>query len=280
LKKGGTGLGLAITRRQVELMGGEVKLESTPGKGSRFYFEINLPPAEGRLTAPEAKETREVVSLAPGSLVNALVVDDNQNNREVLSQLLLGIGCRVRLGDSAFEAFDRIKEAVPDIVFMDIRMPRMNGAEATRKIIAEHGPDKIKIVAISASVLEHEKAGHLAAGFHSFLAKPFRFPDVCTCLKQLLKVEFEYADGPDREAGAADEMDSSKYSIPLPMWESLKEAADRYSLTGLKKAIEPLENNGDAARKAAEHLKRLIHAGDLDRVSAFLEQIKREGGVA
>src|SRR5262249_10990010 len=80
LKKGGTGLGLAITRRQVELMGGEVKLESTLGKGSRFYFEIPLPPAEGQLESVEAEETREVVRLAPGSQVNALVVDDNQNN--------------------------------------------------------------------------------------------------------------------------------------------------------------------------------------------------------
>lgn len=109
MKKGGTGLGLALTRRQVELMGGEVKLESTLGKGSRFYFEIELPPAQGRLETLEAKETRDVVRLAAGSRVNALVVDDNQNNRDVLSKLLLGIGCRVRLAENAAEAFDRVK---------------------------------------------------------------------------------------------------------------------------------------------------------------------------
>src|SRR6185369_15141947 len=208
LKKGGTGLGLAITRRQVELMGGEVKLESTLGKGSRFFFEIPLPPAPGQLASLKTKETREVVRLAAGSQVNALVVDDNQNNRDVLSQLLAGIGCRVRLAESALEAFDKVKEEQPDIIFMDIRMPGMNGAEATRRIIAEHGPDRIKIVAITASVLEHEKAGHMKSGFHSFLSKPFRFPDVCASLKQFLKVEFEYADQPAGEAGAAEEMDA------------------------------------------------------------------------
>jgi signal transduction histidine kinase/CheY-like chemotaxis protein len=280
LKKGGTGLGLAITRRQVELMGGEVKLESTLGKGSRFYFEIPLPPAQGQLESLKAKETREVVRLAPGSQVNALVVDDNQNNRDVLSQLLLGIGCRVRVAESAFEALNRVKEELPDIIFMDIRMPGMNGAEATRKIIAQHGPDKIKIVAITASVLEHEKAGHMKSGFHSFLAKPFRFPDVCASLKQFLKVDFEYADEPAGKTAATEEMDASKCSMPLAVWESLKEAADRYSLTALKKAIEPLEDNGDSSRRAAEYLKRLIHEGDLDRVSAFLKKVKREGGVA
>ena len=280
LKKGGTGLGLAITRRQVELMGGEVKLESTLGKGSRFSFEIPLPPAQGQLEIHKATEAREVVRLAPGSHVNALVVDDNQNNRDVLSQLLLGIGCQVRLAQSALEAFERMKEEQPDIIFMDIRMPGMNGAEATRKIIAEHGPDKIKIVAITASVLEHEKAGHMKSGFHSFLSKPFRFPDVCASLRQFLQVDFEYEDEPAGKAAAAEELDASKCSIPLAVWESLKEAADRYSLTGLKKAMEPLENNGESARQAADYLKRLIHEGDLDRVSAFLEQVKQEGGVA
>jgi CheY-like chemotaxis protein len=168
---------------------------------------------------------------------------------------------------------------LPDIIFMDIRMPGMNGAEATRKIIAEHGPDKIKIVAITASVLEHEKAGHMKSGFHSFLSKPFRFPDVCASLKQFLNVDFEYEEGPAGKTADTEEMDASKCSMPQAVWESLKEAADRYSLTGLKKAIEPLENNGDSARKAAEHLKRLIHEGDLDRVSAFLEQVKEKGGV-
>ena len=280
LKKGGTGLGLAISRRQVELMGGDVKLESTLGKGSRFYFEIELPPAQGQLEKHRVTEARDVVRLAAGSRVNALVVDDNQNNRDVLSQLLLGIGCQVRLAESALEAFDRVKEELPDIIFMDIRMPGMNGAEATRKIIAEHGPDKIKIVAITASVLEHEKAGHMAAGFHNFLSKPFRFPDVCASLKQLLHVDFDYADeSGGGEAAAGKELDASKCSIPLAVWETLKEAADRYSLTGLKKAIEPLEQNGETGRQAAEQLKRLVHEGDLDRVSAFLEQVKEKGGV-
>jgi len=129
---------------------------------------------------------------------------------------------------------------------MDIRMPEMNGADATRKIIAEHGPDKIKVVAITASVLEHEKAGHMAAGFHGFLSKPFRFPEVCASLKELLKVEFEYADEPATSSETRTEVDPATVQISRQAWEELKAAADRYSLTGLKKALEPLDQAGAA----------------------------------
>jgi len=279
LKKGGTGLGLAITRRQVELLGGEVKLESTLGKGSRFYFEIPLSPAERQLESLAVKDTREVVRLAAGNQVNALVVDDNQNNRDVLSQLLTGIGCRVRLAEGALEAFERVKEELPDIIFMDIRMPGINGAEATRQLIAEYGSDKIRIVAITASALEHERAGHMKAGFHGFLSKPFRFPEVCASLKELLRVGFEYAEEPASETSALEELDPSAYCIPREVWKPLREAADRYSLTALKKAIEPLETNGESGRKAAEALRRLIQAGDLDRVGAFLEEVRDKGSI-
>jgi len=274
--QGGTGLGLAITRRQVELMGGEVKLESTLGKGSRFYFEIPLPPAEGHVVREERQVQREVVRLASGFHVDALVVDDNQQNRDVLSQLLRGIGCEVRLAESAFEAFDQVREKRPEIIFMDIRMPGMNGAEATRKIIAEHGADKIKVVAITASVLEHEKAGHMAAGFHSFLSKPFRFPDVCDLLKEYLEVEFEYADDERVTNGSTVDVNPCEVTLPKDVWQELKDAADRFSVTRLEKALAPLEEDeGGANKPVAAYLRQLINEGDLDRVSEFLDQVKK-----
>jgi CheY-like chemotaxis protein len=259
--QGGTGLGLAITRRQVELLGGKVQLESTLGKGSRFYFEITLPPAEGQVVREEKQVAREVVRLASGFQVDALVVDDNQQNRDVLSQLLRGIGCDVRLAESAVEAFDQIKQVVPDIIFMDIRMPGMNGADATRKIIAEHGPDKIKVVAITASVLEHEKAGHMAAGFHSFLSKPFRFGDVCESLREYLNVKFEYADEEPVANGKPIDLDPSEI--------------DRFSVTRLEKALTPLEDGSESDQMLAAYLRQLINEGDLDQVSEFLEKVKK-----
>ena len=275
MAQGGTGLGLAISRRQVEVMGGELLLESTKGKGSRFYFEISLPPAEGQLT-PETKPVhREVKSLAPGFQVKALVVDDNQQNRDVLSQLLRGIGCDVRLAMSALEAFDQIEEAVPDIIFMDIRMPEMNGSDATRKIIADHGPDKIKVVAITASVLDHERAGHMAAGFHGFLSKPFRFAEVCESLGRLLGTEFEYADDGPAKGDSRVQVEPSVVTLPTEAWQALKTAADRYSLTGMKRAIDSLEETDTTNADVAAFLRQLMNEGDMDRVSEFLEKVKK-----
>lgn len=276
LEQGGTGLGLAITRRQVELMGGKVQLESTPGKGSRFHFELALYPAKGTLTQHHQAEAREVRRLAPGSTVSALVVDDNQQNREVLSQLLMGIGCEVRIANNAFEAFDKVGQAIPDLIFMDIRMPGMNGADATRRIISEHGPDRIKIVAITASVLEHERAGHMPAGFHGFLSKPFRFPEVCETLKQLLDIEFEYLEEPPADPAVTLPVDAAKICLPSEQWQALKDAADRYSLTGLKRAIDPLDTGGESDQQLATYLRQLINEGDLDRVSEFLDGVNRE----
>ena len=275
MEQGGTGLGLAISRRQVELMGGDLQLESTKGKGSRFYFEIPLPPAEGQLTQDTTCEHREVKHLVPGSQVKALVVDDNQQNRDVLSQLLQGIGCDVQLAMNAFDAFDQLQETIPDIIFMDIRMPRMNGADATRKIISEHGPDKIKIVAITASVLEHERAGHMAAGFHGFLSKPFRFSDVCDSLGRLLGAEFEYAEDEPTKGDVRLQVDPSTVTLPAETWKALKTAADRYSLTGMKRAMESLDSNGGTNGEVAAFLRQLINEGDMDRVSEFLEGVKK-----
>jgi CheY-like chemotaxis protein len=259
----------------VELMSGEIQLESTPGKGSRFYFEIPLPHAEGAVTRVRKQDAREVLQLSKGCRVNALVVDDNKNNRDVLSQLLIGIGCDVRLAASAEAAFDRVKELSPDVIFMDIRMPGMNGADATRKIIAENGPDKIKIVAITASVLEHEKAGHMAAGFHSFLSKPFRFADVCESLREHVNAEFDYADEAISSSDPRMVIDPTKVTLPAGVWQELKDAADRYSLTGLKKAMEPLDDDDDANQALAKYLRQLMNEGDLDQVSEFLDKVNK-----
>ena len=132
----------------------------------------------------------------------------------------------------------------------------------------------MKIVAITASVLEHEKAGHMAAGFHGFLGKPFRFEEVCDSLNQLLKVDFEYAKEKVETQPAPMHLDPESVTLPETVLTELKDAADRYSVTRLEQGLAGLEKMDDAGQRVAAHLRHFIQAGDLESVGAFLDQVK------
>ena len=199
--KGGTGLGLAITRRHIELMGGSLSLESTPGEGSCFRFELELPPAEGDLIA-KREQNGGLCRLAESYRVRALVVDDVEDNREVLSGLLERAGVEVTMANSGAEALQRIAEQIPDIVFMDVRMPVMDGLTAVRLLRERWPAEEIVCVAITASGLLRQRSFYLDAGFDDFIGKPFLFDKVCDCMVRHLNVEFEHEPAAEMIAGA------------------------------------------------------------------------------
>src|SRR5262245_18937359 len=103
---------------------------------------------------------------------------------------------------------------MPNIIFMDIRMPGMDGKEAARRIWKQFGKEDTMLVARSASVFEQERQGYLEAGFDEFIGKPFRFCEVCECLRTLLSVEFEYADSAVAAAREEGGIDPAQISVP------------------------------------------------------------------
>jgi CheY-like chemotaxis protein len=274
--KGGTGLGLAITRRQVELMGGTIGVESKLAQGSRFFFELPLPPARGEVAAPQAREERQVVGLAPGSSARVLVVDDVLQNREVLSKMLGGIGCDVRLAEGGAQALEAIRADRPDLVFMDIRMPELEGPEVARRIFSEFGHGQMKLVAISASVFEHEQQGYLAAGFDAFIGKPFRFEEVYECLQRLLHVQFIYAEEKPALLNETEKPDAQTVTLPADLLRRLQEAAARYSVTKLEQGLAELDNDGQSGKRVAAYCRGLIQRGDLEAIANFLQEVKHE----
>jgi CheY-like chemotaxis protein len=186
--RGGTGLGLTIARRQVELMGGALEVRSEADAGASFFFTIELPGVASRRVAG----LPEVERLAEGYEVRALVVDDIRENREVLSTMLAAIGCEIILAENGRQALEAVSASRPDIVFMDMRLPEIDGLEATRRIVRDYGDSGLKVVATSASALEHERERYLEAGCDEFVAKPFRSERIYATLKHLLGVEFDY----------------------------------------------------------------------------------------
>jgi len=200
----GTGLGLTISREFVQLMGGELRFESTPGQGSRFHFTIPLPPAP----TPERIPRRgRVVGIEPGQpAYRHLVVDDHPDNRDLAIKLLAGVGFEVHAAANGQEAVALFETLRPDIVWMDMRMPVMDGYEATRCIRALPGGQEAKIVALTASAFEEDRGAILAAGCDEVVRKPIEEERLFAAMTELLGLRFRYAEGESAEkpAGPAD----------------------------------------------------------------------------
>ena len=270
-REGGTGLGLTISKRHVELMGGELLFTSQAGKGSRFHFTVPLPEAEGGFYSPHAWE-RSNLRLAPGSNVAALVVDDIEENRDVLAGVLKVLGCTVTVAENGARAIEQARSARPDIIFMDIWMPGMNGIEVTQRILSEHG-DAIKIVAHSASAFDHEQQRYLDAGFDDFFAKPFRCERLVDCLKNLLHVEFE----PDETGAPADLPPIPEdFALPEELAARLKIAAELYSITEMKSCLSEVALLGPGGERFADHLLRMAENYDMDSILRYLDGAQRE----
>ncbi len=269
--QGGTGLGLAIAHRHVELMGGQLGLASEPGEGTRFFFDLLLPPGQGQ-PEEEERDWSRVQHLADGVSVHALVVDDVATNRDILSQMLTRIGVEVETAESGLQALEQVRQRRPDIVFMDFRMPRMDGVETRRRLVAEHGA--MVIVAVSASVFEHQRQGYVEAGFDGFIDKPLRAEQVYACLARLLNATFTYESlsvEPEEPT-----VDPGDLVLPEPLYRSLKEAVEGHSVTELRKCLDELEALDGAERQLAVHLRRLSQQYDMEAILTTLSEVRHE----
>jgi len=214
--------------------------------------------------------------------VKALVADDTQENRDALSRILSDIGVSVIVAENGQEALDKVRIEKPDIVFMDVRMPVMDGLEATKQILAEfercNGEMSFRptIVAISASVLEHERKMFLEVGFDDFIAKPFRFERICECLAHLLRIEYEYAASMSAEGAERLPLDFSKIALPENLFLCLKEAAELYSVTELESYLDEVSQLGEDGHLLAEHLRGLSQKYDMEAILNVLSEIKHE----
>jgi signal transduction histidine kinase/DNA-binding NarL/FixJ family response regulator len=190
----GTGLGLAISRKFVQLMGGDIRVNSTLGEGSIFQVEIQVK-VDDRAPEIRSLKSQTIIGLAPDQpQYKILVVDEVPENRLLMKKLLSPLGFKILDAINGLDALKVWEESSPDLIWMDMRMPVMDGYEATRRIKAHPLGKNTIIIALTAGALDEEKNDILAVGCDDIVRKPFREEIIFEMLTTYLGVKYIYAE--------------------------------------------------------------------------------------
>lgn len=190
----GAGLGIYLSYRLVQIMGGEISVTSQVGTGSVFRVAVPYQVIHETLAPPSRRE-RKVIGIRsdrPGPKI--LVVDDDDDNRDLTVKLLESVGFQVHSAQNGLEAIDQWTTWKPRLILMDMRMPIMDGYEATRKIKASANGESPVIVAMTASVLPEKRMDVLSTGCDDLIAKPYLANDVFEVIGRRLEVDYVYAE--------------------------------------------------------------------------------------
>ncbi|HEY9847414.1 MAG TPA: ATP-binding protein, partial [Candidatus Caenarcaniphilales bacterium] len=188
----GTGLGLAISRQLVRMMGGELQVKSTLGQGSIFWLDLDLPEIAQGQAIVKGKQ-RPIIGFK-GSKRKVLVVEDKWANRSIMVNLLEPLGFEVVEATDGVDGLNKAREFKPDIIFMDLVMPVMDGFEATRQLRLLPNLNSTVVIAISASVFDFNQQSSWKAGCDGFIPKPVREAELLEKLRVHLELEWIYED--------------------------------------------------------------------------------------
>nr|WP_240905806.1 ATP-binding protein [Thiorhodococcus mannitoliphagus] len=269
----GSGLGLAICKQLVACMGGTLSVESTLGVGTTFRVEVAAQALErtAREARPDPPQTRRVGyrRLKGRGPFCLLIADDERANREVLRGLLEPLGFTVAEAEDGRTCLESVRRRPPDLILMDLRMPVMDGLEATRRLCREPGTRRIPVVAITAAAFDEDRARALAAGCDAHLGKPVMSEALFATLAQWLPLQWRYA---EPEPGA--EMAPSLEGLSEETRERLIGLIRSGSVTAIAALAERLVHEDDCST-LARCLSTLAQNFDMEGLRRLAQRLER-----
>ena len=271
----GTGLGLSICKRYAEFMGGTIEVESEVGKGSLFRVRLPAKIAEAADVRTSGDGKPRVIGLAPTQKTwRVLVADDNRENLFLLKSLLEEVGFFVLEAQNGKEAFEVFKSESPDLIWMDMRMPVMDGYKAVRQIRQCTGGDTVPVIAITASAFREQRQEILAAGCNDMVIKPFLAHEIFEAMGRFLDIEYIYEPeaetAPDR-IGKADLTSTMLADLPEELLQELREAV---LVLNREAALEVIARIADHGPEEAASLKKLVENYQMAELQDLLKDTK------
>ena len=270
----GAGLGLAISRGFVRLLGGDMELQSRPGRGTVVRFVLPVDVVDADTMESIGNVDRQVVGLEPGQPNHRiLIVDDRSMMRQLLIRLLEPLGFKVREAANGREAVDIWESWQPHLIWMDLRMPVMDGREATRRIKADTRGANTRIIALTASSFEEERAEVMASGFDDFLRKPFQEKDIFALMHKHLGIRFLYWQEDLQAAQAAPPQMNDMVALPPALSAQLRQALLQLNPKAIHDGIEAVRCHNE---RLAQGLAALAENFQYDRLWSLLDGVQSQ----